>query len=43
MTESEFGFNVPPTTRSYGDGPQFKISSERLEKRGGGGGGGGRN
>ena len=31
---NEPGFNVPPTTRSYGDGPRFKVSSERPKKRG---------
>ena len=31
---SALGFNVPPTTQSYGDGPQFKVSSKRPEKRG---------
>ena len=31
---SDLGFNVPPTMRSYGDGIQFKVSSERSEKRG---------
>ena len=31
---SELGFNVPPTTRSNGDGTWFTVSSERPEKRG---------
>ena len=31
---SELGFNVPPAKRSYGDGPQFKVLSERQEKWG---------
>ena len=28
---SEIGFNVPPTHRSYGDGPYLKVSYERDE------------
>ena len=31
---NELGLNDPPTTRSYGDGTLFKVSSERPEKRG---------
>ena len=31
---SELGFNVPPTTWSYGDRTSVKVSSERPEKRG---------
>ena len=30
---SELGFNVPPTSRSYGDGPQFKVISENQKKK----------
>ena len=30
---NELGFNVPPTTRSYGHGPRFKVPSERPEKQ----------
>ena len=30
---SKLEFNVPPTARSYGAGPRFKVSSEKPEKR----------
>ena len=30
---SELGFNVPPTSRSYGDRPQFRVISESRKSR----------